>query len=120
MNIYRKTALAGSTFAWTDRIAPHPATKGVTGLCYSLDRWEPGEPGVLPVKTDANWQVLIKGMPSRRHVPADASRDGHESQRRAGHVPPVAAAAGRAQLRQGPHRRVAHPHARSRCWTAIR
>ena len=62
-NIYRKTSI-GHTFAWTDRIAPHPVTKGVTGLCYNLDRWEPGEPGVVPVKTDANWQVLIKRMPT--------------------------------------------------------
>ena len=62
-NVYGTTS-TGHTFAWTDRIASHPVTKGVTGLCYNLDRWEPGEPGVVPVKTDANWQVLVKGMPA--------------------------------------------------------
>ena len=76
-NFYRKTPLAGFTFAWTDRILAHPATKGVTGLCYAVDRVEPGTPGVLPLKADANWQVLIKGMPAARTfhpTPASLSR----------------------------------------------
>jgi hypothetical protein len=62
-SIYAKTAY-GKIFAWTNQIRPHPVTKGVTGLCYNLDRWEEGEPGVLPVKVTDDWQVLVKGMPT--------------------------------------------------------
>ena len=58
------TAPAGR-FAWTDAIARgHPATRGVTGLFYNIGRWEPGEPGSLPVKVDSAWTVLVSGRPS--------------------------------------------------------
>jgi len=64
-NAYKLRTLPGQNawFGWTDAIAKHPATKGVDGLFYSLGQWEPGEPGTLPLKTDENWQVLVRGMP---------------------------------------------------------
>ena len=72
-NAYKLRTVSGQNawFAWTDAIATHPATEGVEGLFYSTGQWEPGEPGVVPLKADANWQVLVRGMPdASSYVPA--------------------------------------------------
>ncbi len=65
-NVYRLKTLGTrqhGAFGWTDAITKHPATEGVEGLFYSLGQWEPGEPGVLPLKAGADWQALVRGMP---------------------------------------------------------
>ncbi len=56
---------AANLFAWTDAMAAgHPVTLGVRGLYYSVGRWEPGEPGSLPLKVSRAWTVLVRGRPS--------------------------------------------------------
>lgn len=64
---YRLKSL-GSTanlFAWTDALtAGHPVVQGVRGLYYSVGRWEPGEPGSLPLKVSRAWTVLVRGRPT--------------------------------------------------------
>ncbi|MBU4212021.1 MAG: hypothetical protein KKD33_05500, partial [Verrucomicrobia bacterium] len=55
---------AGWSFGWTDVIEKHPATEGVEGLAYPLERYEPGEPGAITFKTDANWKILVRTKPT--------------------------------------------------------
>ena len=56
-------------FAWTDALVRgHPVTRGVRGLYYSVGRWQPGEPGTLPLRVDGSWTVLARGRASAASV----------------------------------------------------
>ena len=51
-------------FSWTNAFAPGPLTKGLRGLYYGVGFWEPGSPTTCPVEAGADWQTLVRGLPS--------------------------------------------------------
>ncbi len=56
-------------FCWTDNVAPHPVTEGVTGTWYPAKAWRAdGILTTIAYEVDDAWQVLLRGRDSARSI----------------------------------------------------